>query len=226
MPLNVYIPIWADAKCLSDKTKPELNKHLRHSYCSPFFLSTRLKCNSDVSAESLSHMVQILCRCLSLSLSALLSLFSHSLLFLLFSLLLLYQTRHCRGRKKKMTLSQLSFMSSLECLSFWQQRGDSSLYSRAVCRAAYSKVTLIELWHHLPAFLCLFLPAAQYTVPIFLVKLSCYFLKSILYVNISYCMPWKQLHPTSFSYDLSLYMDISSIQFSATSFLFRIKSTS
>lgn len=60
VPLNVYIPIWADAKWLSDKTKPELNKHSRHSYCSPFFLSTRLKCNSDVSAESLSHMVQFL----------------------------------------------------------------------------------------------------------------------------------------------------------------------
>lgn len=60
VPGNVHIPIWADAKCLSDRTKPELNKHLRHSYCSPFFLFAWLKCNSDVSAESLSHVVQFL----------------------------------------------------------------------------------------------------------------------------------------------------------------------
>lgn len=93
------------------------------------------------------------------------------------------------AREKKMTLSQLSFMSSLECLSFWQQRGDSSLYSRAVCRAAYSKVTLIEPSHHLPAFLCLFPPVGQYNVPVFLVKLSCYLLKSVLYVNVSYRVP-------------------------------------
>lgn len=97
VPLNVYIPIWADAECLSDKTKPELNKHLRHSYFSPFFLSTRLKCNSDVSAESLYHMVQFF----SLSRSGLLSLFSRSLLFLLFSLLLLYRTRHCSERERE-----------------------------------------------------------------------------------------------------------------------------
>lgn len=97
VPLIVYIPIWADAECLSDKTKPESNKHLRHSYCSPFFLSTRLKCNSDVSAESLYHMVQFF----SLSRSGLLSLFSRSLLFLLFSLLLLYRTRHCSERERE-----------------------------------------------------------------------------------------------------------------------------
>lgn len=36
----------------------------------------------------------------------------------------------------------------------------------------------------------------------------------------------KQLHATSFLYDLSLYMDISSIQFAATSFYYRIKDTS
>lgn len=105
VPVNVYVPIWADAKCLSDRTKPELNKHLRHSYCSLFILSTRLKCNSDVSAESLSHMVQFLSLFLAHSLCALLSLFSHSLLFLLFSLLLLYRTRHCSERKKDDTFS-------------------------------------------------------------------------------------------------------------------------
>lgn len=181
VPVNVYIPIWADAKCLSDRTKPELNKHLRHSYCSLFFLSTWLKCNSDVNAESLSHMVQFLALSFLLTLSVPFFLFSLTPYCSFCSLCCSFIEQDIAVREKKMTLSQLSFMSSLECLSFWQQRGDSSLYSRAVCRAAYCKVTLIEPWHRLPASLCLFLNVGHYCVPIVLVKLSCHLLKSILY---------------------------------------------
>jgi len=80
-------------------------------------LSTCLKCNSDVSADFLSIILYVL----SLSLLS---------LFLLFSLLLLYWGRHCKGRIKDDTHSQ-------SC-SLW-----------SACHFCSSVVTVVSRTEHL-----------------------------------------------------------------------------